>query len=221
MIYAYGICESRTPLPSSRGRGLGGARLRALQCGELAAIYSRHRSLRVQPAAEQLLRHERVIETMMADGAVLPLRFGTQLAREEQLATVLAQRSESLLLALDRVRGHVELGLRAIPELTKETNGEKGARTGREFMLERVQRHQRALRVVRDLHGPLSRLATASTVRDYPRPPAILVASYLVGDERVPGFRRQAEQLAAQQDGMRVLVTGPWPPYSFAETDKQ
>jgi hypothetical protein len=47
------------------------------------------------------------------------------------------------------------------------------------------------------------------------------VASYLVDADRVAAFRRQAKQLAASQNKMRVLITGPWPPYSFAAAEQR
>jgi Gas vesicle synthesis protein GvpL/GvpF len=158
---------------------------------------------------------------MMARGAVLPLRFGTQLLSEEQLAAALAQRGEELSQALDHVRGRVEVGLRVIPEDIKEKSSRASAFSGREMLLARVQEQQRTMRVARQLHAPLAGLAAASTVHDHPRPPAILVASYLVDDEQVAAFRGQADQLAAGQDAMRVLVTGPWPPYSFATAEQR
>jgi hypothetical protein len=221
MIYAYGICEATAAMPPPQGRGLGGAKLRTLQSGAIAAIYSRHRSLRARPEANQVLTHERVLEQIMARGPVVPLRFGTQLQREEQLAVVLARRGTELLQTIDRVRGRVELGIRVIPEWIKETNRDGAAVGGREMLIARVGEHRRALRVARELHAPLAAIAAASTMQEYPRPPAILVASYLVDADRVAAFRRQAKQLAASQNKMRVLITGPWPPYSFAAAEQR
>ena len=214
MIYAYGICEPEVAAASRRLRGLGGATLRTLEGDGVAAVYSRHRSLRPRPSLEFVLAHERVVEAIMSHGDVLPMRFGTQLASEERLAEALAERREALLRALERVHGHVELGLRVISESTSE--GAHTHQSGREYLLARAAQHRRADVAARELHAPLASLAAASVVRERPGPPAVLAAAYLVDHRRVDEFRARAEELAARQEQLRVVVTGPWPPYNFS-----
>jgi hypothetical protein len=214
VIYVYGICEPAISPPERRG--LGGAALRALRSDGLAAVYSRHRSLRPSPSPELVLAHERVVESIMERGAVLPLRFGTQLEREDELLAALAERREELLEALERVRGRAELGLRAFPKNTGTGDSAPDDRSGRAYLLGRAAAHRRAEQAVRELHAPLTEFARASLVRERPAPPAILVAAYLVDDRRVEEFRARAEELAARQADLQVVVTGPWPPYNFA-----
>lgn len=219
MIYVYGICEPAVTGPTLRRRGLGGARLRALERGDLAAVYSRHRSLRPRPTPQLVLDHERVVETIMANGTVLPLRFGTQLEREEQLAALLAVRHDELLRSLERVRGKTELGVRMIPK--PQVSAPRAVQpTGRGYLLARVRAHRRYQQAIREVHAALAALSGASCIRQPRKPPAVLVAAYLVDSERVAEFRRQADQVARRQPGMQLFVTGPWPPYSFA-TERQ
>jgi hypothetical protein len=219
VIYAYGICEPGAASPPPPRRGLGGARLRALESDGLAAVYSRHRSLRPRPSPELVLAHERVVEAIMARGPVLPLRFGTQLEREEELGAALAERRDELVRALERVRGHVELGLRVIPERGSKPDLDTREQTGRAYLLARAAEHRRANEAARDLHGPLAELAAESLVRERPAPPAILVATYLVDASRVAEFRARADELAARHGHLQVMVTGPWPPYNFVEEE--
>ena len=201
MIYPYVICE---PAPPPDCRGLGRARLRALEHDRLAAVYSRHRSLRPRPSPEALLAHDRVVEAAMARGPVLPLRFGTVLADESRLADELRARRAEFLRGLELVRGRVEIGLRAVAKRT-------GASTGRAYVEGLLQ----ARRAGRDLHAPLAELAVASRLRERGAGP--LTASYLVDRVEATSFRARAEELAAARDELSVVVTGPWPPYSFAE----
>jgi hypothetical protein len=220
VIYAYGICEPATASAPPPRRGLGGATLRGLESDGLAAIYSRHRSLRPRPSPEVILAHERVVEAIMASGPVLPLRFGTQLEREERLAEVLHERRAELLHALDRVRGHVELGLRVFPRRGSEADPDPGERTGRDYLLARADEHRRADEAARGLHAPLAELASGSRLRQRPVSPAVLVAAYLVESDRVAEFRARAEALAGRHDDLDAVVTGPWPPYNFVEEEK-
>lgn len=216
MIYAYAIGDAGVRLPQRRG--LGGARLRELVSGQLAVVYSRHRNLRPRPSPDLVLAHERVVESLMDRRPLLPLRFGTMLAGEDELAAAVAARHDELGRALDNVRGRVELGLRVVPRPTPEPRPRaepSDRRSGRAYLLARAAEHRRIGQVVRDVHLPLAGLAAASSVRERPQAPAMLVASYLVERDRVAEFRRQAVTLAARHDDLLFHVTGPWPPYNF------
>jgi len=160
-----------------------------------------------------VLVHERVLEAIMERGPVLPLRFGTQLGSEQELAITLSQRREEWSAALERVRGRVELGIRVLAERPERP---RGGGSGREYLLNRVAEHRRAEMAARELHVPLDELAVVSQLSEHPSPPAVVVGSYLVAEGSVDGFRSRAEALAKRHDDLRVVVTGPWPPYSFA-----
>jgi hypothetical protein len=169
-----------------------------------------------------LMAHERVVEDLMARGAVLPLRFGTTLGGEEELAGSLESRHDELVRALERVQGRVELGLRVVPaHAASGESRERGERSGRAYMLERLERHRRSEAVAAELHEPLAAGARASRLRAQPAPPAILVAAYLVDRDDVDRFRAQADALAAARDDVDVTVTGPWPPYSFSDGEAE
>jgi hypothetical protein len=201
-----------------RPRGLGGARLRMLRSDGLAAVYSRHHSLRPQPSRREVLAHERVLEAVMKRGPVLPLRFGTQLRSEQELEETLRERREELLQALERVRGRVELGLRVLGDRRQSRRGDR--ESGRDFLLGRLAERRSAERAARHVHAPLADLAVASRVSEWPSPPAILVGSYLVDEGVVERFRSRANELAVRQPDLRVIVTGPWPPYGFTSEEE-
>jgi hypothetical protein len=44
----------------------------------------------------------------------------------------------------------------------------------------------------------------------------VLNGAYLVDDVRAADFEELVVQLRADHPGVRLEVTGPWPPYSFA-----
>jgi hypothetical protein len=172
-----------------------------------------------------VLAHERVLEAIMERGPVLPLRFGTQLAGEEELAAVLVERREQLQRALERVRGCVEMGLRVLPAAPEaRTEGGRPAkreRSGRDYLLERLREHRDAERAARELHAPLAALAGEARLEERPSAGAILVGSYLVDAARLDAFHARAGELAAHSGELELVVTGPWPPYSFAGEEEE
>jgi hypothetical protein len=218
VIYAYGICDPGAVVPPPRGRGLRGARLRTVKSDALAAVYSRHRTPCPRPSRELVLAHERIVEAVMKRGAVLPLRFGTELTDEEGLTAVLNERRGEFVRALERVRGRVELGLRVLSLADSERDSSDES-NGRAYLLARAAEHHRAERVAREVHEPLATIAEESVVRPRPLPPTVFAAAYLLESDRVEEFRSRAAELGAHQDRVHSVVTGPWPPYNFATED--
>jgi hypothetical protein len=142
------------------------------------------------------------------------MRFGTRLLDADAVQAALAARRELLLDALDRVRGRVELAVRAMrPGAEAEATSAPAAPTGREYVHARL----RTRRSGTSLHEPLAALAV--DVRRWPElaPGEVLRASYLVEQPAVPEFRSTVERLQREHPEAALLCTGPWPAYSFME----
>ena len=79
MIYLYAITDrSEAPLPAEMGLD-GSPPFKVPHCG-VAAIVSPFSKSQVPATEVNLWAHEAVVEALMADRAVLPLRFGTVLS---------------------------------------------------------------------------------------------------------------------------------------------
>ncbi|WP_010596283.1 GvpL/GvpF family gas vesicle protein, partial [Rhodococcus sp. P14] len=48
----------------------------------------------------------------------------------------------------------------------------------------------------------------------------VLNGTYLVDDDRADEFARAVEELRKEYRGIRLELTGPWPPYSFAGVER-
>jgi Gas vesicle synthesis protein GvpL/GvpF len=168
-------------------------------------------------SAETLWRHEDVVEALMADRDLLPVRFGTRLEDEAAVARAVEDRRDELAAALDRVRGAVELSVRvAASGARPETVAAEKASSGAEYLRVRADAEARHERTVAALHEPLAALARAS-VEGRPRPPELFRAAYLVERDAVASFAAEVARLQEANAGLSILCTGPWPPYSFAE----
>jgi hypothetical protein len=222
VIWVYGICE-RPDTPPPRRRGLAQAPLDGVREGELLAVISRHVHPPGDPALDALWVHERVVERLMADRAVLPMRFGNKLRDDGVLREILAARQEELLATLDRVRGRVELGVRAMQPLDAQPDASaiadrapgSAVTTGREYLEAKLRDGRRIERGVAALHEPLAKLAVAAQRQPSRSPEELLRASYLVETAVVARFRGAVERLQREHPSVAILCTGPWPPYSF------
>jgi hypothetical protein len=168
-------------------------------------------------SAETLWRHEEVVEALMADRDLLPVRYGTRLEDEHAVARAVEERREELAAALDRVRGAVELSVRVVAAATAPASPPAAdASSGAEYLRLRSRAEASRERAARALHEPLSALARAS-VEGRPRPPELFRAAYLVESDAVESFAAEVAGLQEANTGLGILCTGPWPPYSFAE----
>ncbi|GAA2405427.1 GvpL/GvpF family gas vesicle protein [Actinomadura vinacea] len=74
-MYVYAIVPADTEVPEELS-GTDGAELSLIRHGDLAAVVSEVGTDRPFGAREDLLSHERVVETLAGETTVLPMRFG-------------------------------------------------------------------------------------------------------------------------------------------------
>jgi hypothetical protein len=198
VIWVYGVCDRPELAPPP---GLDG-----LREGELLAVFGRDGHS--EPDLDALWAHERVVEQLMADRTVLPMRFGSTVADEDALRQFLVSRWESLLRALARIRGRVELGVRVVAE----SDDTPAAASGRDYLLSKLRDGARADRV----HEPLASLAADSRLQPVRGEHEVLRGAYLVDRDVVDGFTAGVSRLQRAHPDVAILCTGPWPPYTFA-----
>lgn len=182
--------------------------------------------------------HHGVVAALAARTAVLPLRLATVHRDEERLRLMLAERRCELAGLLAGLAGHAEWGVKvyvapgaAAPAAGGPPDaGDVDAHPGRAYLRRRREQQrsrererEEAARTVERLRAELAELA--SDVRSH-RPqsgpladgPGVNVANdaYLVSEDRAADFQERVRACTEAQPGVRVEVTGPWAPYSFA-----
>jgi hypothetical protein len=182
----------------------------------LAAVCAPAADADADVSAELLWRHEGVVEALMADRDLLPVRYGTRLEDEDAVARAVAERRDELSAALDRVRGAVELSVRAVPSGASSSSVVPEATGGAEYLRLRARAQGSQARTAKALHEPLAALARESADAR-PRPPELFRAAYLVERDAVDAFTEAVVRVQAEHPGLGILCTGPWPPYSFSE----
>ncbi|MFE0878308.1 GvpL/GvpF family gas vesicle protein [Streptomyces smyrnaeus] len=179
--------------------------------------------------------HQAVVDALTALTCPLPLRLATVYRDDDGVRRALAEGSQEFLATLDRLAGRVEWGVKVYAQRAPEpapaaapapTSGREFLRRRRQEVTSRENVLQEAEELGRALHAALT--AQAEDVRVYPaqnpqlsQVPGqnLLNAAYLVPRERAEEFVGRVEQLGAHDPAVRVELTGPWAPYSFAASD--
>ncbi|MBO0786180.1 MAG: GvpL/GvpF family gas vesicle protein [Actinobacteria bacterium] len=182
--------------------------------------------------------HHDVIGAIARHRPVVPLRLATVYHDDESVAGMLAARSDEFEDALARVTGRAEWGVKAYqarppegPEpaspqprtATSPGAGTAYLRRRREELSESERARRAVTAAAEEVHAALAGAAVAGQQRP-PQvrqlaeraEPMLLNGTYLVGEERSGEFAGLVDELAAAHPELRLELTGPWPPYSFA-----
>ncbi len=217
----------------------------SLAAGEgLAAAFSLVSEREAAPSVERATAFARVVDAFHNAGTVLPLRYGCLLDTPGQVAQLLQDRRAEFLAALSRLDGCLEMGIRVLlPEADARGKGDGSLSperpascfaektpvpfsSGRGYLALRGAYYaaregadRQAADVAASARAALDGLyretrlepPTASRMR-------VLSLCFLVRREHLAAFRAAFAQFEAQCR-QRVMLTGPWPPYSFAGPD--
>lgn len=225
MIYLYAVTD-RPEIPPHAMSGLGEFAIDMLPYMDIGAVTSCYSMAELSPIESNLWRHEKVVESLMTEHTVLPVRFGTVLPNEAAVQTVLASHYTEFAANLTHVRGRVELSLRVMQneydDLLQQIEPKYIFDTGRAYISARLEeqrimqsRRQEAEALAADIHAPLAGLAAENTQRILATPRLLLTAAYLVDIERIAAFQDEIAALSTAHPQLRLLCTGPWPPYHF------
>ena len=176
-------------------------------------------------------RHDDIVSRLGTGGPALPFRLGTVCRSVEDVHRLLATEHDRFRAAMDSVRGCDEFGVQVVAEPAPTQDPPAGAPdaedSGSRYLQARADERraieawrQRAAEAAEQAHERLE--GVASRWRTIPgrrgRTNVVSNRSYLVPRARAESFRAEVDSLdrTFAASGVRVRLTGPWPPYSFA-----
>jgi hypothetical protein len=223
-VYAYCVLPATHPPPASL-TGLDATPVAVVKVEDLLVWVSYLE--RPQPSVEAVQAHNRVVEAAITEEVTpVPLRFGQWLEDESALRAAIAPRAADYRQKLQQFAGCLEFGLRLIDPKNEEKARDvhtSPATSGFEYMqalressrlAEQARQHaeQVRARVLETLHD----LVHAERVQEERTAHSVLTVSHLVARPNFDEYRARARHLRTVFPAMRLLVSGPWPPYSFA-----
>lgn len=207
-------------------RGVAGETLQAVPIGRLDAIVGRVRAVPA-PTARNLRRFDRMMSALWRrTPALLPARFGTAARDASDLQAMIRGREQTLRRRLRAVRNRAQMTVRIVQgnrDVGRALSGPPGepdkarpARIEQQSGTQYLRSRQREHAV--PAFDPL-RASVRRWVRDERMEKRGSVASmyHLIPSGSADRYRAALEH-AAREEGLRVIVSGPWPPYTFADT---
>ncbi|MGI5220694.1 GvpL/GvpF family gas vesicle protein [Nocardia sp. CA-290969] len=185
--------------------------------------------------------HDAVISALLRRGPVIPLRLATVFLDEERVRHLLGERRADFESALTLVRGRTEWGVKAYCDrsalaaaVAESDTAGAGAGKGTAYLAKRRAQLSAQDTVERDaaaraeeIHEQLVRHAAAGRCQPLTDPVLhghrdwlVLNGTYLVDDTGAGDFAAVVTELDRAFPGIRLELTGPWPPYSFAGVDR-
>jgi hypothetical protein len=245
--YLYAITRPVPPNALDGLRGVADAPVRTIDDGELACLVSTVALAEFGEGAlranledlgwlERTARqHDAVVRAGMRLTTTLPLRLATICSDDASARDRLHRLDRVTLDTLAALDGREEWGLKlfapadgaAAPEVL--ATALSGAAYLRRRRADLEQRDHAAERAVEDADAMFRRLAGHAVDARRHRPqdqrltgaaqPMVLNAAFLVERERVDEFRDAVDEVGRERGEGAVVLTGPWPPYSFAAVD--
>jgi len=236
--YVYGIVESSARAP--KGSGIGGAPLAVVSGDGAAALVSDLPDGDVRMGRDEVLMHAEVLDQALAEGTVLPMRFGVVMDGSDDVRRQLLERhGEDLRNQLDDLAGKVEVNVRAVYEedvvLREVVSSDSQIARLREAVrgqsedatyYERIRLGELVAQAIerareQDAQAIIELLAPETLAVDVAAPAherVVVTASFLVERARLDAFDALLEAVARDQAGrIRFKLTGPRAPHSFVE----
>jgi hypothetical protein len=239
--YVYAFTGASHPLPLDGLAGVGERKpaLRLVRQDGLAAVVSdAPENLRAK--RRDVEAHERVLDTLLAAGTVLPMRFGTVASDDEAVKAELASGAKRYTRLLKRLAGKLEVNVKAVhredavlrellhdnrdlrdlSEALRAAGGgsqQDKVEFGRQVSVALdARRSQDAERVVAELrpHASAHKLGP-------PVDGCFVNVSFLLAATEREDFEASLSQLRQELSELaEIRLYGPLPPYSFLASDQ-
>lgn len=205
---------------------------------DLTAVISNTPMTKYAVSRENMMAHQKVIETVMKDYTVLPVRFCTIAANAEEVRSLLRKRYGEFKNLLKDMDNKVELGVKALwkdmdatfREIATESEAIKGlkekltTKSPEESYADRIKIGEmvksalelKKERIAEELMDALKKSSIHFRVNNTYGDRMILNAAFLVDRGREKEFDNRINELQAQYgEKIKFKYVGPVPPYNF------
>ena len=191
-------------------KGIAGEPLQAIHVGRLDAIVGRVRAA-PKPTDRNLRRYGDTMSVLWRrTPALLPARFGTSVRDAEDLRAMVRARERLIRRRLRAVRHRAQMTIRLVTTHS-DTPATIERSSGTSYL--RSRQREQAVPAFAPLRAAVRRWVREERVENRPGVASIY---HLVPRGSVERYRSALER-AAEDAGVRMIASGPFPPYAFAD----
>lgn len=224
-LYAYCLCADLDTFDNSVS-GVAGAAVRVLKIEDVSVLVSDCEA--VPTTQENMLAHAAVVRSVCAQTTPVPFRFGT-LATEPQFRSFITSNKVAIAHKLAYLSGCVEMNLKIAWQGSNSAPAkpDQPAGPGTAFLREKrrellgdeqtVAQRAELSALFREELGDLVKEEKISLGASENVLPARVF--HLVEAAKIKQYRRKVQELRDQRPELQLEVSGPWPPYSFANIE--
>lgn len=195
--------------------------------GELAAAAAVVEETGAPPGVAALLAYERVVEAIHSSRAVIPLRYGCIMDGEAAVVRWLEEHGEEYRGLLARLEGMAEMGIRTLWPVSPGQEPAAAPAPGAAYLASLRRRYGASDSLTAEetqLADEIANRLAESIVEERrevsPSGQGRLVSIYyLTPRAATERFREEARRIAAPPE-VKVLLSGPWPPYNFVASKR-
>ena len=229
-LYVYCLTAGIDALPYTV-RGIGGGEVRLVNAGDFSVVVSDFAGEKAPVRRENVMAHAAVVQSALKHTTPLPFRFGV-LVTQAQLESFVTARHDALKARLNLVRGCVEMSVKVISSgdgelrrLEEETERLED-KPGTVFLLEKRRellgseaRVTEAQQIASWLRTQIGEVVRETRIDTNLTDKLLLSTSHLVERGVLEQYRARLKSARLERPELNFLVSGPWPPYSFANID--
>jgi len=239
-LYLYGIVDSSDQISESI-YGLEGAGVYNIPYCDIGAVVSETGKPIRGVTEGAVLEHEAVIEKLMANFTVLPVRFQTIIDSRDNLLSMMQSYHKDFKDNLARLHNKLEFGIKVIwPaekikaniikgfKKSKQKNPEPNSSQSKKFIAEKFEEYKiekefqaKADKFIKVMDIFFSKFASEKKLTKLKTENLLLDAVYLVEKSQEGNFREAFEHIKGGPPGLKYLFSGPWPAYNFVILSKQ
>ena len=225
-LHLYCIVPAAHPVPADCP-GIDSHRPFIIEAGGGLGVWASEHIAPVTASVDAVRIHNAVVTAAMDTRVTpVPLRFGQSAATRDAAVDRITRDAAQWLDLLGRFAGRAEYGVSVMRDVHETEQDVRAAsvKSGTEYMAALASRQARAAerrsegeRIVRETEARLTSLAVDTRVEYPPAGRVVAAVAHLVAWTDADTYHDAARELRdALQDAL-IMVTGPWPPYSFVE----
>ena len=208
--------------------GVSGKVVRTLKVEDLTLLVSDCDEGSLPVTRENALAHAAVVRSVLDQTTPLPFRFG-MLATEQQLQKFITTNKPALAGKLAHVRGRIEMNLKimlnSITEAAAQLPGnDESPGPGTAFLMEKRREllgdaHTAAR--ISELSSLLRERISSGLIKDeqISLRQSLAAVAHLIDSRDIQQYRENVAEFCQNRPDLPVLVSGPWPPYTFANIE--